>query len=97
MRSSLMRFSDPLKRKMPSTSVAMVGVSAWHVWLLSGRTLLFQIDTAFGDDYRNITIDIALALFVEQRNGDVCVTDAGLEWDAKDALGSCATKQRISM
>lgn len=84
---------------MPSTSVAMAGVSAWHVWLrtLCGRTLLFQIDTAFGDDYRNITIDIALALFVEQRDGDICIADAGLERDAEDALGSCATERRISM
>lgn len=53
---------------MPSTSVATAGVSALYLSVLpyTGRTLLFQIDAALGDDDRDVAIDIALALFVEQ-------------------------------
>jgi hypothetical protein len=99
LRSSLMRFSDPLRRKIPSTSVAMAGVSAWGVWdwLWDRHALLFQVDAAFGNDYRDIAVDVALALLVEQRDGDIGIADAGLERDAEDALGSCATNQQISM
>lgn len=99
MRSSLMRFSDPLRRKIPSTSVAMAGVSAGYVWVWpwDEHTLLFQVDAAFGNDYGDIAIDVALALVVEQRDGDVGIADTRLEGDTEDALGSCATRRQISM
>lgn len=84
---------------MPSTSVAMAGVSAWRewVWVWGRHTLLFQVDAAFGNDYRDIAVDVALALLVEQRDGDVGIANTRLERDTKDALGSCATSQQISM
>lgn len=84
---------------MPSTSVAMAEVSAWCVWFgpWDRHTLLFQVDAAFGNDDRNIAVDVALTLLVEQRDGDVGIADTRLERDAEDALGSCATRQQISM
>lgn len=48
-------------------------------------TLFFQVDTAFRDDDGHVAVDVALAMFVEQRDGDIGIWYALNEWYAKDA------------
>jgi len=52
----------------------------------SQHTFLFQIHATFRDDYRHIAVDVALALVVEQADGDVRVSYTLLKWYAKNAL-----------
>jgi hypothetical protein len=36
-------------------------------------TLLLQVHTTFGDYNRDIAVDVALPMFIEQRNSNVCI------------------------
>lgn len=88
--SSLMRFSDPFRRKMPSTPVAV----SRHQNHVSNRicmrdvapTFLLQEHTAFCHHYWNIAIYVALAVVVDERNGDIRVDNALSQWHTEDAL-----------
>lgn len=51
-------------------------------------TLLFQKDTTFGHDNGYITVDVALTLIIEERNGDVGIPYALLQRHSEDALGA---------
>jgi hypothetical protein len=51
-------------------------------------TLFFQEHTTFGHDDGDIAVNIALAVLVDERNGDVRVRDALSQRHAEDALRS---------
>jgi len=42
------------------------------------RTLLFEEDAAFCDHDGHIAVDVALAFVVEERDGNIGVTDRGV-------------------
>lgn len=48
-------------------------------------TLFFQVNSALCDDNGHVAVDVALAMLVEQRDGDVGIGYALDEWHAKDA------------
>jgi hypothetical protein len=48
-------------------------------------TFLFQVDTALRDYNRNVTVDVALPVFVEQRYRNVCIGYALDEGYTEDA------------
>ena len=52
------------------------------------RTPLFQKDSAFRDDDWYVAVDVALAIFVDERDGNVGVRDALAQRDTEDSLGS---------
>jgi hypothetical protein len=72
---------------MPSTSVATADHK--HIRRQRGspefHTFLFEIHSTFGDDYRDISVYIALALLIGEGNGHVCVFNAVFQRHAKDA------------
>lgn len=76
---------------MPSTSVAAMHVRQGHMTLggLGKCTFLLQEDAAFSYYDWHVSVDIALAFVIEQTDGDVRVSYAGLQWDAEDALWGC--------
>lgn len=51
-------------------------------------TFLFEKNAALGDDDWDVAVNVALSFIVEQRNGDVGVSDALLERHSEDALGA---------
>lgn len=59
---------------------------------MSGRTFFFEVDTAFGYNYRHIAVNVALTLIVEQTYGDVRVSYTVLKRYAKDAGGDPCTR-----
>lgn len=52
---------------------------------MASLTLFLQENTAFGDDDWNVTVDVTLAVLVEQRYGDVRIGYALYEGHTKDA------------
>lgn len=61
-------------------------------------TFLFQKHAALGHNNGHITIDVALAFFVKEADGDIGVSNTGLEWHAENALGChCAVVVRTSL
>jgi hypothetical protein len=48
-------------------------------------TSFLQKDSAFGNDYRNVSIHVVLPLLIRERYGDVCVFDADIEGYAENA------------
>lgn len=52
------------------------------------RTSLLQENTTFCYHDRHITIDVALAVLVDERDGDVGIRNALPEGNTKDALGT---------
>jgi len=53
------------------------------------RTFLLQKDTALGNNNRNISVDVALAVLIDERNGDVGVGYALSQRHPKDAWSFC--------
>lgn len=84
-----MRRAEPLRRKIPSTSVAMeITVSL----TLSGRadglnTLIFQENSTLCDNDRHVPVNEALTLVVGQGNCNIGVFDADVEWNTKNTTG----------
>lgn len=77
--SSLIRFSEPLSLKIPSTPVAKGSrqqKGASRASLPAKLTFLFQKDSTFGHDNGHVTAYAALAVVVDVRYGNVCVRDA---------------------
>lgn len=60
-------------------------------------TLLFQKHTAFCDDNRHVSVNVAASILVDERDGDVGVRDALSEGDAEDPLGSDTCWNGFSM
>lgn len=52
-------------------------------------TFFFQEDAAFCNHDRNVAVNVALALIVKEGNGNVGVTDRGVQRDAKNARCCC--------
>ena len=46
-------------------------------------TFLLQVHATFGNDDRHITIYIALSFLIGEGDGNVCVLDALLKWNAE--------------
>lgn len=51
------------------------------------RTLFLQEDTAFGNYNGDVTVDVALPVFVDKGYGNIGVLDAIAKGDAKDTFG----------
>jgi hypothetical protein len=51
-------------------------------------TFFFQKYTAFCNHYWYISVDVALAFIIEERDGYICVADRRVQRDAKDT-GCC--------
>lgn len=51
------------------------------------HTLIFEENTTFRDNNRDISVYEALAFVIGQGNGDVGVFDTDVEGNAKDASG----------
>lgn len=69
-------------RRCIPASAPYSGFASWGV----APTLLFQKHSAFCNHYRDIAVNVALAVVVDERNGDICVNDALSQWYAEDAL-----------
>lgn len=52
---------------------------------MSEQTLLFEEDPTFGHDYGNISVNVALAVLINERYGNIGVRDTLAEWDTEDA------------
>ena len=52
----------------------------------SSPTLFLQVHPALGNDDWDVTIYVALAIFVDKRDGDIRIGDALSQWDAEDTL-----------
>ena len=63
---------------MPSTSVAKVKMCERREEMdgVHQLTFLFEKNSTFCNNYWYITIYVAFALFVRERNGNICVFDA---------------------
>lgn len=82
--SSLMRFSEPLRRKIPSTLVAGKDVRIYEISYSSEeQTLFLQINTTFRNYDRYISVDIAFAFEIYQRDCDVRIWNALAQWYSK--------------
>lgn len=55
---------------------------------LAIRTFFFQKHATFGNDNGHIAINVALALFIDQGDGDVCIGYTLSQRDTKDAWSS---------
>lgn len=54
---------------------------------IEALTLLFEKNAAFGDDYGDVSVDVAVSLGIDQGDSDVCVLDALAQGHAEDASG----------
>ena len=62
-----MRLEEPLRRKIPSTSVAISGQQSVKPKDCTSRVTFFLKEyPAFGDDYRYISVYITLPLFIRE-------------------------------
>ena len=65
--SSLIRLAEPLRRNIPSTSVAISGQqSSKQEDCTSRGTFFLKEYPAFGNDYRYISVYITLPFFVRE-------------------------------
>jgi len=81
---------------MPSTSVAAQQGQKAKVnkFVKPELTFLLEEDATLGDDDWHIAIDIALPFVVEERNGNVGVSDTVLKRNAEDSGGTCSSTRR---
>lgn len=61
------------------------------------RTLFLQEDTAFSDDDGNIAVNVALAILINQRDGNVCVCYALSERNTKYASAATVVYRLIRL
>lgn len=101
----MIRFADPLRRKIPSTSVA-IGVDSdisRVLHLTGGReytrehTLFLQKHPTFCDNDGNITVDETFTVIICEGDGDIGVFDADVERDTEDALDLVCPPGRVSI
>lgn len=71
--SSFILFSEPLRRKIPSTWVAER--QCQREFLVSQRmpTFFFEKDATFCNDNGYIAVNVTLPLFIDERDGNICV------------------------
>ena len=63
-----------------------------HWQSLTVLTLVFQEDTALGDNDRNVAVGVACLVILHERDGNIGVSDAACKGDAKD--GACCWLRR---
>jgi len=93
-----MRFAEPLRRKIPSTSVAAPKSSDQDLCYSEGRQLaiFLQKHPTFGHHDRNVTIDETFTLVIGKRYRDVCISDTFGQGNGEDSR-NCNGCSMISM
>jgi hypothetical protein len=86
-----MRFADPFRRKIPSTSVAVEDRYVRHRELREStrpQTFLLQKHSAFSDYDGNVSIYETLSVITGEGYRNVCIFDANVKRYSKDTRRS---------
>lgn len=77
---------------------AKVGSDVTPRWATSRRrrTFFLQKDSAFCDNNWDISVNIALAVIIDKRDGHIGICDTLAQWDAKNALRAALCDYLVS-